>query len=187
MKKLFPFALVVAMAILMFIPACGGGGGGGGGGGSPDLEATYTFDSADTPLHVEENWPTGVVSEINVSGFVGSISKVTVQVNISHPFDWDMWIYLTSPSNREIILSSRNPSGPYSLPEWGEDYRNTIFDDDAYTFIEDGSAPFRGSYIPEEGLWKFNGEDPNGTWRLTVKDDQDEDDGTLLYWRLGLD
>lgn len=179
MKKMLPILFSVTVFLLLF--ACGGGGGGG---VSPDLEATYTFDSADTPLHVEENWPTGVASEVNVSGFVGSITKVTVQVNISHSFDWDLWIYLTSPSNNEILLSSRNPD---IFRGGGSDYRNTIFDDDAAVFIEDGSAPFKGSYIPEELLSAFNGEDPAGTWRLTVYDDQEEDDGTLKYWRLGLD
>lgn len=184
MKNAIKWSLV--SIALIALAACGGGGGGGGDSTSPTLEATYTFDSEDTPLAIKYNWPVGVVSEVNVSGFIGSISKVTVQVNISHQFDWDLEIYLTSPSNTEVLLSYRNPSNN-GLPAWGEDYRNTIFDDDAATSIVNGSAPFSGLYIPEESLSAFNGEDPNGTWRLTVIDDQDEDSGTLKYWRLGLD
>jgi hypothetical protein len=39
---------------------------------------------------------------------------------------------------------------------------------------------------PEEPLAAFDGEDPNGTWTLTVSDDGDSDGGELRSWRLDI-
>src|SRR5213078_1906613 len=38
--------------------------------------------------------------------------------------------------------------------------------------------------VPEEPLAAFVGEDPNGTWTLTISDDAAADVGTLSQWRL---
>ena len=104
------FAATIATTFLLCLIGCGGGGSGGDS-STPTLEATYTFDSDDTPLDMEDyNWPFGVASEVTVGGLDVSISKVSVQVNISHSFAWDLAIYLTSPANTKVLLSYRNPS-----------------------------------------------------------------------------
>ena len=38
--------------------------------------------------------------------------------------------------------------------------------------------------VPEEGLGAFRGEDPNGTWTITVSDDLAGDGGNLNSWSL---
>jgi Ca2+-binding RTX toxin-like protein len=38
--------------------------------------------------------------------------------------------------------------------------------------------------VPEEALAAFYGEDPNGTWTLTIRDDLANDGGTLGEWTL---
>ena len=177
MKKLFPILLVVAAFLV--VPACGGGGGGGGGGG-PELTSNYVFESYDTPLGIPDYNFSGVWSEINVSGFAGSIAKVTVQVNISHTWLEDLTLYLFSPTGTGIILA-------YYVGLDGNNFNGTIFNDAATTPIVNGSAPFKGVYIPDEPLWTFNGENPAGTWYLVVVDDIPEDVGTLNWWKLGLD
>jgi hypothetical protein len=41
--------------------------------------------------------------------------------------------------------------------------------------------------VPEEALSAFNGENPNGVWTLTVRDDYDDlDSGVLASWNLRL-
>src|SRR5262249_36871995 len=46
----------------------------------------------------------------------------------------------------------------------------------------DGVA--KETLTPEEPLAAFIGEDPNGTWTITISDDFDEDGGTLTQWDL---
>src|SRR5262249_23971482 len=40
--------------------------------------------------------------------------------------------------------------------------------------------------VPEEPLGAFIGENPNGTWTLTISDDASGDGGTLANWTLGI-
>ncbi len=101
----------------------------------------------------------------NLSGFAsGTITDVNVTLNITHPWDDDLDISLTSPGGTTVLLSSDNGGG-------GDNYTNTVFDDAAGTAITAGTAPFTGSFSPEGNLSDFNGEDPSGTWTLSVNDD----------------
>jgi len=175
MKRSFILFLVLMLCIPFAMTACGGGGGGG-----PELTSNYVFESTDTPLGIPDNNLSGVWSEINVSGFAGSIAKVTVQLNISHTWVDDLTLFLFSPTGTSIILA-------YWVGQEGNNFNGTIFDDAATTPIVNGSAPFKGVYIPDEPLWTFNGENPAGTWYLVVVDDFIDDVGTLNWWKLGLD
>lgn len=109
----------------------------------------------------------------NLSGFSsGTITDVNVTLNITHTWDADLNISLTSPGGTTVLLSDDNGGG-------GNDYTNTIFDDAAGTAITSGSAPFTGTFSPEGNLSDFNGEDPSGTWTLSIYDDAGGDTGTL--------
>jgi subtilisin-like proprotein convertase family protein len=177
MKRISVLILVAALAVPFAIAACGGGGGGGGGGGSVNSE----YVSTDTPISIPDNdVVTGAVSQINVSGIAGTIAKVTVDVNIKHTWDDDLTIWLESPEGTLVNLA-------FWAGGDGNNFNNTRFDDDASTAIADGSAPFDGSYIPEEALSNIDGEDPNGNWFLIVLDDTAEDTGTLNSWGLNID
>jgi len=61
----------------------------------------------------------------------------------------------------------------------GEDYIQTIFDDEAEIPIELGTAPFTGRFRPKTGslLEVFDGEDAYGLWRLQIYD--------MWYWDTG--
>ncbi len=109
----------------------------------------------------------------NLSGFSsGTIIDVNVTIDITHTWDSDLDISITSPSGTTVILSDDNGGG-------GDDYTNTVFDDSAGTSITAGSAPFTGNFSPEGNLSDFIGEDPSGTWTLTIFDDFAGDVGTL--------
>jgi subtilisin-like proprotein convertase family protein len=175
MKRISVLILVAALAVPFAIAACGGGGGGGGGG-----TVTSEYVSSDTPINIPDNNLSGIISYINVSGIAGTIAKVTVDVNITHSFDWDLGIILISPEGTVVDLA-------YSAGGDGNNFDNTRFDDDASQSIQVGSAPFAGSYIPLEPLHNLDGEDPNGTWSLVVFDDVSDDTGTLNSWGLNID
>ena len=52
----------------------------------------------------------------------------------------------------------------------GDNFQNTVFDDEATTAISSGSAPFSSSYRPNQYLSTFDGMDSAGTWQLKVVD-----------------
>lgn len=112
----------------------------------------------------------------NISGFSsGTITDVNVTLNITHTWDSDLDITITSPEGTIVELTTDNGGS-------GDDYTNTIFDDASGTAITAGTAPFTGIFSPEGSLSSFNGEDPNfgtGQWILSITDDTGGDTGTL--------
>lgn len=69
----------------------------------------------------------------------------------------------------------------------GNDYAGTRFDDEAATAVTNGTAPFSGSYRPEQPLSAFDGRSLHGVWTLTVSDDFPGETGTLDGWALDID
>ncbi len=86
-----------------------------------------------------------------------------------------MDIYIVHPDATVVELSTDNGGS-------GDNYINTVFDDEAATLITAGSAPFTGSFRPEGSLAALDGKAANGTWRLRVTDDEALIAGTLSAW-----
>ncbi|WP_298535077.1 proprotein convertase P-domain-containing protein, partial [uncultured Algibacter sp.] len=120
---------------------------------------------------IPDNTPSGVSRTVSFSEN-RPITDVNVTLDITHTWDGDLSISLTSPAGTVIDLSSGNGF-------FGDDYTNTVFDDAAGTAITAGLPPYTGTYSPEQALSSFNGENPNGTWTLTVVDGAGADTGTL--------
>lgn len=129
------------------------------------------------------DFPGGEVCfNLNVSGLPQNLYSgsglVSVQLNITHTYDGDLEIVLESPSGIRTILSSNNGGS-------GDNYTNTIFTMGAINPIQTGSAPFSGSYIPEESFYTQNsGQNGNGIWRLCITDELGGDIGTLNSWSI---
>ncbi len=118
-----------------------------------------------------------VSSTIAVADRDGLLLDVDVQIGIAHTSDTDLDVVLISPSGTEVELFS-------DVGGFGDNFTDTLLDDEAAASIVTGSAPFTGSWRPEQPLSMIDGEDPNGIWRLRITDDQAGDVGTLLYWEL---
>jgi subtilisin-like proprotein convertase family protein len=131
-----------------------------------------------------------VTSTIFVNGPAGRLWFVDVQLDISHTFNADLDITLTSPNGTTITLSTDNGGGNDNV------FLGTVFVDDA---DPDGQVPYfsnnglvtdhlyqngvtAGPLVPEEPLHTFAGEDSNGVWTLRITDDEGVDVGTLLGW-----
>jgi len=137
-----------------------------------------------------------VTSTIDIDGAGARLSDVDLWLDISHEFFRDLDITLTSPAGTVVTITSDNGTGAYD-----DLLAGTTFDDQTnpggqvpYAF-DDGLVtdtnwlPIRhvvSRLTPEEALAAFDGENPNGTWTLTVSDDDAEDIGTLRGWRLDL-
>ncbi|WP_231372692.1 thrombospondin type 3 repeat-containing protein [Aureivirga sp. CE67] len=107
------------------------------------------------------------------------ITDVNVTINITHSHTGDLDISLEAPDGTTIELTSDNGGG-------GDNFSNTVFDDAAENLITEGSAPFSGSYKPEESLSTFNNLSSIGSWKLIVKDDANGDTGTLHSWSIAI-
>jgi subtilisin-like proprotein convertase family protein len=93
----------------------------------------------------------------------GEVFDLDLQVNLNHTFIGDIEGRLTSPSGTTVLFAN-NRGG--SLDNWA----NTIFDDEASQAYASGSAPFAGSYRPENPFAAFDGEQMQGTWTLSLDD-----------------
>lgn len=135
------------------------------GGAIPDAPAPQAcFDLTVSGLPVAANSSWGIT---------------TACIDITHTWDADLRITLRSPLGFEAILSNGNGGD-------GDNFTNTCFRMDGQSgYISQGTAPFTGTYIPDQSLNGFNiGMNPNGTWQLCVLDMQGADIGTVNNFSL---
>lgn len=136
------------------------------------------LDATDTPIAIPDNNPTGIVSVITVDSPL-NVLDVNVLLNITHTYDGDLDIHLIGPDNTIVELSTDNGAS-------GNNFIDTLFDDEAATSITSGSAPFTGSFRPEQPLSDFDLLPAAGDWQLKIVDDAGQDVGTLDSWQLQL-
>ncbi len=122
----------------------------------PIHDLQYTYDTIYVP-------DTGTVLDVNVR-----------LINIQHPWDSDLDIYLLK-NGRSSELSTDNGGS-------GDNYINCILNDSATTSITMATAPMTGTWKPETPLDIFNFNTPYGDWILRIYDDSPGDEGTLVDW-----
>ena len=119
-----------------------------------------------------------VTSNIVVSGMSGSISDVNLAFDITHTWVADIELTLIAPDGTRIDLFTGIGGG-------SNNFTNTILDDEASSAINSSSAPYTGTFRPEnDALSLLDGKSPNGTWTLEIKDTFAEDGGSLNDWAL---
>ena len=138
-----------------------------------------TYASTDVPQAVPPSGTFGTTtSVVTVPSGGGAITDVNVTIGeLTHTYDADLDIYISHPDSTVVELSTDNGGS-------GDNYLDTLFDDEAATPITAGSAPFTGSFRPEGLLSALDGKASGGTWTLTVIDDATFDSGTLTAWSL---
>ena len=99
--------------------------------------------------------------------------------NLTHTFDHDLFIELQSPVGTTVTLSNRNGGS-------GDNFVDTVFDDEAATAIGSSSAPFTGSFRPDQLLSAFDGQDAFGVWTLRVADRAARDVGSINRWGIDI-
>ena len=142
-----------------------------------------------TSLAIPDADPVGVLSPVTVTNVVGALMKVTVALYITHTFDEDLKIELIAPNGSTVTLSDQHGSFNDNYGAICDVSGQTVFDDDATTWIGDGNAPFIGSFKPDQPLSVYignNGTNVNGVWSLHVVDQFLIDTGTLQCWSLAL-
>ena len=145
-------------------------------------------------MRVDDNTPAvisdlvTVESPITVNGVVGQIVSVRPSFHITHTFDADLAISLVSPDGTTVDLSSNNGGGNDNYgTACTPDENRTTFLDSAVTAITAGTAPFVGTFRPEQPLAAFAGKSgnaANGVWKIRVSDQAGLDTGVLQCWSL---
>jgi subtilisin-like proprotein convertase family protein len=138
-------------------------------------QATLTASSTEVPRTVPDAGTT--TSRLTVTKAAGRILDVNVTLNLTHPFDADLDVFLVSPAGTRVELFT-------DVGGDGANFTNTVLDDEATTAVTAGTAPFTGSFRPESPLAAVDFQDPNGVWTLEVSDDTATNTGTLNSWSL---
>jgi hypothetical protein len=147
-----------------------------------DVVVTYSrpFDKRIPAVSGTKGWMDDAIIDVP-SHLI--ITDLDVSIDLRHTKDFDLQLYLESPSGSKIVLNKYNPATGYFD---GGDYLGTTFDDEASTPIEAGSPPFEGRYRPLEGylLSTFDGQDAFGPWRLSIYDAYAGDMGRFKQFTL---
>ena len=152
------------------------------------LSATADYISygrtLDLPIGIEDEkvW---TIAEIFIPS-TGILTDIDIAIDIAHPNVCDLEIYIVSPDETTICL---NHYDVYDFVASMQDYRMTIFDDDAKINIKDAESGFAGIFSPKDGpeLSKFNGQQIFGLWQVRIYDNVYGDTGTLKNIRLDLE
>ena len=118
-----------------------------------------------------------VVSTLLISGATTGITDVNVSLTITHPYDYYLDVFLVGPTGTRVELFTGVGSS-------GDNFVNTILDDEAATAISSGTAPFTGSFRPEGSLAALDDVSPNGIWTLEVTNGSSFYTGSLVSWCL---
>jgi len=129
---------------------------------------------------------------LNISGIPATavINTISVNFNITHPYDKDLTINLKAPNgNRLNLVNKRGNSG--------NNFTNTTINNTSTTALTNNGAPFNGVFEPDASsnlaiggqaanVTTFNGlmSVPNGNWTLMVRDNGAGDYGTLNNWSI---
>ena len=160
---------------------------------SPAGCAPTTASYASSPSLVINNSAT-VTSSIEVQGLPPSVWDVDLRTFITHTFNADIDMTLTSPAGTIVTISSDNGGSNDNV------FNGTLWDDSANP---GGNVPYlnnpgqvvdnvfvnltaASTLTPEEPLGAFVGENPNGLWTLTIVDDSTGEDGLLTGWSLDI-
>ncbi|MEG4321911.1 S8 family serine peptidase, partial [Microcoleus sp. Aus8_D3] len=149
--------------------------------GASVLVSAYSSNTTpyNIPAVVNQDIPddgTVFTSTLNVSGKPAVITDIGVLLTLQHPRNSDLDVFLTAPSGKKVELFT-------NIINNGNFFQNTQLSDNAFTSIAEGVIP-AGVFRPEGRLSDFDGENPNGTWKLEITDRTGEEIGFLENWWL---
>ena len=116
------------------------------------------------PQQTIPNEPVDLTYPVDIFG-VGTISRVALAVNISHPTAGDVAIGMLSPNG---FFTAAFQNG-----EDGDNFSNTIFDDlcsPNFGSVSASDAPFSNCYSPLESFFPLQNSPADGTWTFYSSD-----------------
>jgi subtilisin-like proprotein convertase family protein len=155
-------------------------------------ETTTAFVNS-TPVAIPTG-PAVVTSTLVVSGADTYTTGITLMTSMPHAFAADLEVTLASPAGTVVTLTTDNGAGNDNV------FDGTLWDDNAnpagqVPYVTNNGIVTDHAYVdltlasplvPEEAMGAFIGEDPNGTWTITISDDLAGDGGSLNTWTLNV-
>jgi subtilisin-like proprotein convertase family protein len=150
------------------------------------VNVSHAYSSTANPADVPVTISAGKTIDVPISFTEAfAVQHVQVQLNIQYPNDPDLQATLISPAGTRVQLFTH----PGNFPGSKANFNGTILDDHATAPIENGHAPFNGTFNPELQLDNpntgFLGQSSKGTWMLEIEDDGSSS-GQLTSWSLTL-
>lgn len=154
------------------------------------VSSTWSFTTVDlqcsTPgVDIPDDDPNGVTDEFMI-GDTGTINDLDVSVMATHTWVGDLIFTLEHVDTGTSVTFYDQPGVPASTFGCAGDDVDATLDDEAGTNVEDecgaGTPTIAGSFIPNNALSAFDGEDQAGTWRITASDNAGGDTGSLDAW-----
>jgi subtilisin-like proprotein convertase family protein len=105
------------------------------------------------------------------------IRDFNVKLNITHTRDSDLQVFLRGPDGTVIELFN-------AIGGTGQNFQNTVLDDEGTSSITAGVAPFTGTFRPTGNLTLLEDKLVTGTWTLEIRDNVKGRTGTLTNWSL---
>ena len=119
--------------------------------------------------------PTSLSTSITIPDSV-PINDLRLRLTLASPADSSISATLTGPNGVTINLFT---GANLSTSGTGVNFSNVIFDDNAKTSIDLGTAPYSGTFKPEGTLATFNGIMAAGVWTLTITDSSPNSTGPV--------
>lgn len=145
----------------------------------PPASCTFSQSSSDVPVNISSFNSGTYYSDLNINAS-GAILDVNISgLNITHSYIYDLAITLISPAGTRVTVIDKicNNEGNFNLALDDEAPNSNI-----------PCPPSTGlTYVPNNALTAFDGEDINGLWRLEIVDDYSEDGGALNSWSLSIE
>jgi subtilisin-like proprotein convertase family protein len=163
---------------------------------------------------VPDSNPVGLVDSLTISGMSGTISNLTVELNITGGFNGDLYAYLVSPTSGSVVLLNRtgiSSSNAFGASQTGfnitldANASNNIHDYLSAGYSLNGNGQVIGTWQPDQrtispasapsqfdltptgnNLSYLNNSDPNGVWTLFIADLSLGGQSTLVSWGLNV-
>jgi len=147
--------------------------------------------STDVPHSMPDENPVGITSTLQ-GPMIPDLEDVNlIFSSLPHTCIPDLHIELTSPSGTNVpVIHAYTEDGILQGFGCPENFLGTIIDDEAVTNLQDGTAPWTGSFnvnhlsVGDNPLSGFVNEDAEGTWTLFVSDLGGGDTGVVEGWGL---
>ena len=167
---------------------------------------TQSYSYTGEAMKIPDGDSRGISLPITVTGFPSNLADLNFRIDgtqcssspgasgvgVDHSWVGDLVFRLTSPAGTSVTIISR-PGGSGNS---GKNFCQTLLDDDAQSAISISSIasngpppqgpPYTGTFKPANPLSAFDGENPNGTWLLTVVDAFTGDSGNIRAFSLQL-
>jgi subtilisin-like proprotein convertase family protein len=161
--------------------------------------SSKVFSYGGPAVAVPDNSQAGVNIPLSVSGVTGAVADINfrfdaaaegdcnattgnVNAALDHTYLGDLEFRLTSPTGTTVSIMNQRAGTR-------ENICNTVLDDDGgfpslSTVTNSAGQTLSGNFAPDNPLSAFDGQDPNGTWVLNVRDFASVDTGSMRRYSL---